>query len=82
MLMTQQRAGLSLAVAHMLTQRKLIHCNCWTIFSFVYDKNRVQDIDAMLRILTYCRYSADNENHEYDAEADVLLIGFADVHNP
>ena len=81
MLMTQQKASMSEAVTHMLTQRKLIHCDCWTIFSLSMI-NRVQDIDAMLIIPTYCRYSADNENHEYDAEADVLLIGFANVHNP
>ena len=82
MLMTQQKASMSEAVTHMLTQRKLIHCDCWTIFISVHNIKPRPNIDAMLRILTYCRYSADNENHEYDAEADVLLIGFADVHNP
>ena len=82
MLMTQQRAGLSPAVTHMLTQRKLIRCDCWAFSFLSMITNRVQNIDAMLKIPTSCGCFADNEKHGRDVDANVLLIGFADVHNP
>ena len=37
--------------------------------------------DVMLKIPTSCGCFADNESHGHDVDADVLLIGFADVHN-
>ena len=43
--------------------------------------NRVQNIDAMLKIPTSCGCFADNEKHGRDVDADVLLIGCADVHH-
>ena len=69
MLMTQQRAGLSLAVTHMLTQRKLIHCDCWTIFISVHDIKPRPNIDAMLEIPTSGTCLADNEKHGRDVDA-------------
>ena len=76
MLMTQQRAGLSLAVTHMLTQRELIHCECWTISIFLsMITNRVKNIDAMLKIPTSCGCFVDNEKHGRDVDATVLSIG-------
>ena len=69
MLMTQYRAGLSLAVAHMLTQRELIHCECWTIFISVHDIKPRPNIDAMLKIPTSCKCFADNEKYGRDVDA-------------
>ena len=52
-------------------------------FSFLFMiPNRIQYTDVMLKIPTSCGCFADNENHGHDVDADVLLIGFADVHNP
>ena len=43
--------------------------------------NSIQHTDVILKIPTSCGCFADNENHGHDVDADVLLIGFADVHN-
>ena len=71
MLMTQQRAGLSPAVTHMLTQRKLIHCDCWTIFISVHNIKPRPNIDAMLKMPTSCGCLADNEKHGREVDANV-----------
>ena len=71
MLMTQQRAGLSLPVTHMLTQCKLIHCDCWTIFISVHDIKPRPNIDAMLKIPISCKCFADNEKHGREVDANV-----------
>ena len=82
MLMTQQKASMSEDVTHMLTQRKLIHCDCWTIFISVHNIKPRPNIDAMLKIPISCKCFDENEKHGRDVDANVLLIGFADVHNP
>ena len=69
MLMTQQKASMSEDVTHMLTQRKLIHCDCWTIFISVHDIKPRPNIDAMLKIPTSCKCFVDNEKYGRDVDA-------------
>ena len=71
MLMTQQKASMSEAVTHRLTQRKLIHCDCWTIFISVYNIRPRPNIDAMLKIPISCKCFADNEKHGREVDANV-----------
>ena len=82
MLMTQQKAGLSLAVTHMLTQRKLIHCEFWTIFISVHDNKPRPKYWCDVENTNLMWLLDENEKHGRDVDANVLLIGFADVHNP
>ena len=81
MLKTKQNAGLSLAVTYTLTQSKSIHCDYWTFSFLSMIANSVQNNDAMLIRPTSCGWFADNEKHGHDVDAEVLLIGCADVPN-
>ena len=61
-------------------QSKLTHCDYWAFLYLSLITNRVQYTDAMLKIPTSCGCFADNENHGHDVDADVLLIGLADMY--